>query len=113
MDCITLKGIELWTHIGVPETERAKPQRLLVDIELFGPLHSIAANDDLTNGTDYATVTSAIIALGKTERKTVERFAEDAASLILKEFKPESVKVSAWKKPDLPLEAVCITIIRP
>ena len=33
MDVISLKDIEVWTRIGVPDSERAKAQRLLAGLE--------------------------------------------------------------------------------
>jgi dihydroneopterin aldolase len=114
MDSIYLKGIELLTRIGVPDAERAAPQKLLVDVELFLSVKDAGESDDVTRSIDYKDVTDAVIALGMTERKTVERLAEDIAKMILKDFKPKGgVKVSVWKKPDLPLESACVTIIRP
>lgn len=113
MDSIFLKDIEVWTRIGVPEAERAKAQRVLVRIELFGSLQKVGTTDDIAHGTDYAAVTDAVTKIGATERKTVERFAEDIAAVILTNFKPDSVKVIVCKKPDLPLDAACVTIIRP
>lgn len=113
MDSIFLKDIEVWTRIGVPEAERAKAQRVLVSIELCGSLHKVGTTDDVSCGTDYAAVTDAVIKLGTMERKTIERFAEDIAAIILKNFTPESIKVTVCKKPDLPLDAACVTLIRP
>lgn len=113
MDYIFLKDIDVWTRIGVPEAERAKAQRVLVSIELCGSLQKIGTTDDVSHGTDYAAVTDAVVQLATMERKTIERFAEDIAAVILKNFKSESVKVTVCKKPDLPLEAACVTIIRP
>ncbi|MBP7114298.1 MAG: dihydroneopterin aldolase [Candidatus Peribacteraceae bacterium] len=113
MDSIFLKDIEVWTRIGVPDSERAKPQRLLVSIELLGSLKDIGTSDDITKGIDYAAVTEAVTKLGATERKTVERFAEDAASLILTNYKPTSVKVTVTKQPDLPLRSASVTVVRP
>lgn len=114
MDSILLRNIEVRSHIGVPDTERTNPQRLLIDIELFHPTTDAAKTDDIRKGIDYDAVTLAVVELGKIERKTVERFAEDAASVILKTFKPSGgVKVTVRKKPDLPLESVGVTIMRP
>ena len=113
MDSIFLKDIEVWTHIGVPDVERAKAQLLLVSAELFLSLTPVSSGDDMTKGIDYAEVTSAIVKLGSTQRKTVERFAEDAAAFILSEFKPKSVRVTVRKKPNLPLESASVTMIRP
>ncbi len=114
MDSITLNNIETWTRIGVPDAERSHPQRLLVSLELFCSLKLVAASDDLSKGIDYQVVTDAILELGKSERKTAERFAEDIATMLLAKFKPAGgVRVSIQKKPPLPLEAACITITRP
>lgn len=114
MDSISLRHIEVRTQIGVPDAERAKPQRLLIDLELFQSTSDVAKTDDLRKGIDYDAVTRAVVELGKTERKTVERFAEDVASMILATFKPTGgVTVSVWKNPDLPLESACVTIHRP
>ncbi len=113
MDSIVLRGIECNTQIGVPADERAKPQRILVDVELFVSTKKIAASDNIHDGIDYANVTERVIALAKDERKTVERFAEDIASAVLADFKPTSVKVTVWKTPDLPVQSASVTISRP
>lgn len=114
MDSTLLHGIELWTRLGVPESERSKPQRVLVDIELGQPIKDIAVKDDVARGIDYQLVVEEILKLAITERKTLERLTEDIADVILKKFKPEGgIKVTAMKKPDLPLASVSITIQRP
>lgn len=113
MDVISLKDIEVWTRIGVPDAERARAQRLLVSVVLSCALQEVGMSDNIAKGIDYAAVTMAIVALGATERKTVERFAEDAASLILTTFKLESVTVTVTKRPDLPLQSASVTVIRP
>lgn len=114
MDSIALKNIEVWTCIGVPDAERTKPQRIHISIELFSPLKAVGDSDDIGRGIDYASITQFIVTLAKTQRKTVEAFAEDIASTILAKYKPEGgVKVSVSKKPELPLEEACVTIHRP
>lgn len=113
MDSIFLKDIKVWTHIGVPEAERSKAQCLLVSLELYGSLKKVSTTDDITFGTDYAKVTHVVTELATSERKTIECFAEDIATVILKNFTPERVKVTICKKPDLPLDVACVTLIRP
>lgn len=113
MDSIFLKDIEVWTRIGVPDAERSKPQRLLVSIELFLDLKATGESDDVHTSINYKNLTEAVVNLGNTERKTIERFAEDACTLILKEFKPDSVRVTVLKQPDLPLASASIIITRP
>jgi dihydroneopterin aldolase len=115
MDSILLKHIEVWTKIGVPDEERNKPQRLFIDVELFHSTKETAESDDMKKGIDYAAVVQVIQALAETERKTIERFAQECAASLLRTFKPSGgVQVSVWKHPPLlPLEAACVTIQRP
>ena len=114
MDCIRLTDIELWTHIGVPEAERATAQRLLVSIELQHNLKDVGTSDDISEGIDYADVTEKIVALGKKERKTIECLAEDIATMLLQDFHPdEGVTVTVTKNPDLPLSSASVSITRP
>jgi dihydroneopterin aldolase len=114
MDSTFLRGIELWTRLGVPEEERAKPQQVLVNIELHASLQTVARTDDVKEGIDYQKVVEAVTKLAKTERKTIERLAENIAEEVLKTFKPTGgITVTITKKPDLPLEHVSITIQRP
>jgi dihydroneopterin aldolase len=61
LDLIRIVDLEIWSTIGVPDEEREKPQRLLVDLELrvkdIGPA-SMTDNVKLT--IDYAVVTQRI-----------------------------------------------------
>ncbi len=114
MDSILLKNISVRTHIGVPDDERRAAQEVLVTIELFHSLQSTAKSDALEKGIDYAEITEEVVSLARTERKTIERFAEDAASVILQKFKPQGgVRITVTKKPLLPLESASVTIQRP
>lgn len=113
MDSLYISSIELRTRIGVPEKERTQEQALHVSVELFLNTKESARDDDFTKSIDYERVTNDIYALGKTERKTIERLAEDIADMILTKYKPESVKVSVWKDVIPNTKGVCITIMRP
>jgi FolB domain-containing protein len=113
MDSLYIQDLEVWTRIGVPNEERANEQRLLVSIELFLDLAPAAKTDDVSKSIDYALVASDVRALAGTSRKTLERFAEDTATMILKTYAPAGgVKVSIQKfiLPDT--KAVCLTIFR-
>jgi dihydroneopterin aldolase len=113
MDSINLQDIRVSTHIGVSKDERAVPQDLLVSVWMETSISATAKADSLKHGIDYAEVTHAVIEIGSTERKTVERFAEDIAQMLLRRFKPERVSVSVEKHPPLPIQAARITITRP
>jgi dihydroneopterin aldolase len=113
MDSLYVQDIEIWTHIGVPETERATEQRILVSVELFTELKNVAKNDELGRGIDYQQVTDGIRALAATPRKTLERLVEDVAEHILATYSPVGgVKVSAQKFVLPGVRAVHATIFR-
>lgn len=113
MDLLTIHDIELWTCIGVPEVERKTEQRILVTIELSGDLSPIGTTDDVIKGIDYASLVTDVRALATTERKTIERLAEDIAEMILKKYAPASVTISIEKQPPIPgVKSVIATVTR-
>lgn len=113
MDFINLQDIGLWTHVGVPDNERKTEQRIRVSIELGTDLSAAGKTDDVTDSINYADVVESIHRLAKKERKTIEKLAEDIATMILKDFAADQVKVSVWKSPPLPdVAAAGVTIIR-
>lgn len=95
MDAIILHDLELWTHIGVPDEERKIEQRLLVTVELMLDAGGGAGKDE--PGIDYDLVAQELQKIAQKERKTIERFAEDASAAILQKFKPASVTVCIKK----------------
>lgn len=113
MDSIYIDKLEVSTHIGITEQERSAPQKLHVSAELFLDTKSAAASDDIADTVDYAAVCDSIKLLAETERKTIERFAEDIATDILTKYAPASVKVSVWKYILKDTDGVCVTIVRP
>lgn len=112
-DTLTIRDIELHTRIGVPDAERASPQRVLLTVSFPVDAHAVAAADDVTMGIDYSVVREAIIGLAKTERKTMERLAEDCAATLLRSFSLPSVTITVQKFPFPDSAAVELTITRP
>ncbi len=113
MDSLLLQNITVWTRIGVDEEERRNPQLLRVTVELLESIQAVAVSDDVRSGIDYAQVVETIRKTAETERRTVERFAEDLATVIRTMFAMHKVRVTVEKRPALPLEAVRLTIERP
>jgi len=113
VDSIIIDGLELSTNIGVPDVERATPQKVLVTVQLQTSTKEAGVSDDVSKTIDYAHVVESIKELAQTERKTIEKFAEDIAAMILKDFKPNAVTVTI-KKFILPeTDHVSVTINRP
>jgi FolB domain-containing protein len=114
MDKITIQDLEVSFRIGVPDRERAHPQRLLITIEMDADVSAAAATDVLGNTIDYFAVAQRIRQFGRRRRwRLIERLAADLAGLILTEFKPAAVTVEV-KKFALPEAAwVSVSVSRP
>lgn len=112
-DLLTITALELWTRIGVPKEERETEQRLLMTVEMTIEARAAAKSDDVKKSVNYADALQDLKELAKTERKTIERFAEDAARMILRKYKTASVTIHLQKFP-LPCSInIQLTIRRP
>ena len=112
MDIITIHELSVPTHIGITKEERSKEQTLKVSVEISLDLSAVTKSDAIEDTINYEEVCNHIKELGKTERNTIEKFAEDTAQMILKDFKPSSVKVSVWKYILPDTNGVAVTIQR-
>ena len=98
MSKITITDLEVFFHVGVPDEERAKPQRLLLTVDMMHDFSSAAVTDRITKTIDYYAVSQQIIALGKDRSwKLIEKLATDIADLVLSEFQPAAVSVTVKK----------------
>jgi FolB domain-containing protein len=98
VDQIIIEDLEVFYRVGVPETERANPQRLLLTIELEHDFTPAAQADDLAKTIDYDLLSRRLLAFGDgREWKLIETLAVDLASMILREFRPARVAVEAKK----------------
>jgi dihydroneopterin aldolase len=98
MDQIVIQDLEVFYHVGVPEAERAQPQRLLLTVELEHDFTLAAQGDDLEKTIDYAHLSRCVLRFGEgREWKLIETLAVDLAGMILREFGPEAVMVEVKK----------------
>ncbi|MEI6078849.1 MAG: dihydroneopterin aldolase, partial [Verrucomicrobiota bacterium] len=51
-DIIYITGLEVFYRVGVPEAERAEPQRLLLNIELQADFSAAAQSDAIADTVD-------------------------------------------------------------
>lgn len=97
-DLITISDLEVHLHIGVPDAERANPQRLLLTVILERDVSRAAASDDLTQTIDYGAVSRRLLALGTNRSwKLIETLAVEIAEIVLGEFKADGVTVEVKK----------------
>jgi 7,8-dihydroneopterin aldolase/epimerase/oxygenase len=98
MDTITISDLEVHYRVGVPDAERAQPQRLLLTVEMEHDFAAAAAGDDLRQTIDYYAVSRRLLALGEgREWKLIETLACEVADLILRSFQAASVTVEVKK----------------
>ncbi|MCA9370584.1 MAG: dihydroneopterin aldolase [Candidatus Peregrinibacteria bacterium] len=112
MDTIHIEDLMLSTCIGITDEERSKPQTVKISVWLRTDISKAAKTDDINDTIDYAEVAKQIQILGKQERKTIERFAEDISQMILQKFDTNDVSVSVRKYCLEETDSVAITIHR-
>jgi FolB domain-containing protein len=98
MDKITIRDLEVFYRVGVPDEERSKPQRLLLTVEMEHDFKSAATEDDLSATIDYFAVSQCLLRFGDgVHWKLIETLAVDIAQMILEDFQPHSVTVEVKK----------------
>jgi len=98
MDKISIVDLEVFYRVGVPDTERAQPQRLLLTVEMESTFTAAAKSDSIADTIDYFAVTQRLLKFGESrEWKLIEKLAADIAELIMTEFKPQAVTVEIKK----------------
>jgi dihydroneopterin aldolase len=112
---ISIVDLEVSYHVGVPDAERAQPQRLLLTIELEADFSAAARSDGIADTIDYFAVTRRLLGFGKgREWKLIEKVAADIADMVLAEFNPQAVTVEVKKFiiPQARHVAVTLTKVR-
>lgn len=95
---ISIIDLEVLYRVGVPDAERAKPQRLLLTVGLESDFSAAAKSDSIVDTIDYYAVTQKLVKFGDgREWKLIEKLAADIADMILTEFKPQAVTVEVKK----------------
>jgi 7,8-dihydroneopterin aldolase/epimerase/oxygenase len=98
MSKITIADLEVFYHVGVSDEERARPQRLLLTIELYFDFTIAAVGDRLTKTINYFEVSQRLLNFGEGRSwKLIEKVAANIADMILIEFKPQAVTVEVKK----------------
>ena len=84
---IFVRGLEVHAAVGVPDGERARSQRLEVDVEIT-PAHPFAAlGDDLARTVNYSAVARGVRAEAAARpRRLIETLADDLAARLLADF---------------------------
>jgi len=116
MSFITIVDLEVFYHVGISEEERAKPQRLLLTLDIKFDFASAALSGRIGRTVDYHEVAQRLLQLGETRSwRLIESVATDIADKILSEFRPENVTVEVKKFsiPEARYVSVTLTKQRP
>lgn len=98
MGAIRIEELEVHYRVGVPDEERARPQRLLINLRMDVDFEEAAKSDDLAHTVDYFAVCQRLLQFGEGRSwKLIEKLAADIADTILAEFAVASVEVEVRK----------------
>jgi FolB domain-containing protein len=98
-DEIEIQRLEVETHIGVPDEERASAQKLWISIWMQPAQGFSGLRDEVSNTIDYYEVSLKIVELAAAQpRKLIETLATDVAELLLGNYPLEAVDVKIEKR---------------
>ena len=116
MSFITIVDLEVFYRVGVTDEERARPQRLLLTIDMKFDFSSAAVSGRLGRTIDYQEVAKHLFKFGETRSwRLIESTATDIANKIMADFRPDSVTVEVKKFsiPEARYVSVSLTRQRP
>jgi len=112
-DTIIIKDLAVSYCVGVPDQERAQPQRLLLTIEMEREFALAAKDDNLAETIDYYAVCQRLLKFGEGRSwKLIEKLAVEIAEMILGEFKANQVTVEVKKFIIPEAEFVAVRVVR-
>ena len=111
MDLIIIKDLKVNYRVGVPDEERARPQKLLLTLHVEHDFRQAVAADDVGETIDYDALSRRLFAFGDDcHWCLIETLASDIATMVLDDFQASRVKVEVKKFviPEAEYVAVCI-----
>jgi dihydroneopterin aldolase len=111
-DQIQIRGLDVSAHVGVPDDERAAPQRLTLNLTLWPTRAMDDLNDEIAGTVDYAVVSAAVKRFVERRRdKLIETLANALALHLLENFELRRVAIELRKYilPDVEFVSVRVT----
>ncbi len=111
-DCIHVEQLEVFARIGVTDSERTSPQRLLLSLTLWPRKDFDSANDEIANTVDYSAVCA--VARDFVEARSgrlIETLAQNLAREILVRFpiRRITIQIRKFVVPDTKYVSVTLT----
>ena len=98
MSRIVIVDLEVFYCVGLTDEERAKPQRLLLTIDMNLDFSSAAISDRIEKTVNYQSVADELLKFGDGRSwKLLEKLVTNIAETILIKYKPQSVAEEAKK----------------
>lgn len=98
MSKIIISDLEVAYCVGVTDEERAKPQRLLVTVDMTYDFTSAAVSDRIEKTINYADVSQDLLKYGDGRNwKLLERLVTNMTDHIMAKYKPQAVTVEIKK----------------
>jgi 7,8-dihydroneopterin aldolase/epimerase/oxygenase len=95
---IHVEQLEIVSRIGVPKTERAKPQRLTVNVTLWPARDFRDLNDDIRQAVDYSALCEEIKKIAREQSpKLIETLADLIAGHLVGTFAVRKITVEVRK----------------
>jgi FolB domain-containing protein len=112
-DEIHIEQLDVFTRVGVPEEERAKPQRLTVSISLWPYQQTSDLADHVERTVDYSAVAEETKNFLRDQSvKLIETLAERLASHLLMSFPIQKVTIELRKFVLQDTKYVSVTVTR-
>jgi FolB domain-containing protein len=112
-DVIHIEQLDVFTRIGVPEEERANPQRLTVSISFWPYQQPGDVADDIERAVNYSTVAEETKSFMQDQSvNLIETLADRLASHLLKIFPIQKVTIELRKFALPEARHVSVTITR-
>lgn len=111
IDCIHIEQLEIRVRVGVPDAERAQPQRLILNVT-FWPRRS-EPRDNIADAVNYSEVAVSLKQfVAQRDYRLIETLAEETAGHLLARFplRKVTVEVRKFVLPDA--DYVSVTAIR-
>ena len=113
MSRISIVDLEVFYQIGLTDEERAKPQRLLITIEMDLDFATASLSDRVEKTINYFDVAQELLKYGQGRNwKLLEKLAANVADFIMIKFRPEAVTVEIKKFPIPQARYVSVALAR-
>jgi FolB domain-containing protein len=110
---IEIRGLEVMACVGVPEEERAVPQRLLLDLRFAALYQPADLGDDIATTIDYCDLSRRVVAFaGERPRKLIETLVDELADCLMSAYPLGWIEITVRKFILTDAEWVAVSIRR-